>query len=145
MFEIDNIYIDFEAITKEELFEKMNNIFLKKGYVKDGYLESIIKREEDYPTGLAFGRYSIAIPHTYYEFVNEEKIVFIRLRNEIKFKEMGGDNENLSVKVVLMLLVNKGERQAELLSYLITKISDENLYNILENSNSKLEIYNILK
>ncbi|WP_156286244.1 PTS sugar transporter subunit IIA [Oceanivirga salmonicida] len=145
MFERDNIYLDFEIKNKKELFEKMTTIFEEKNYIKNGYLESILNREKNYPTGLSFGEYNIAIPHTYYEFVKEEKIIFIRLKNPIDFVEMGTENNELKVKVIVMLLVNRGENQAEILSYLMDKLGNKENYDILEKTNDKNMIYKILK
>lgn len=144
MFDIENIYLDVSVKNTKELFEKMNKIFLDKAYVKEGYLESLIKREENYPTGLQFNGYQVAIPHTDPKFINEEKIVFVRLKEDIKFGEMGSDSGYVDVKVVLMLLINKGEKQVDILLNLMKLFENKDNYLLLEKSENKEEILNLL-
>lgn len=144
MFDIENIYLDVSVKNTKELFEKMNEIFLDKAYVKEGYLESLIKREENYPTGLQFNGYQVAIPHTDPKFINEEKIVFVRLKEDIKFGEMGSDSGYVDVKVVLMLLINKGEKQVDILLNLMKLFENKDNYLLLEKSENKEEILNLL-
>ena len=47
MFEKENIYLDIEAKDHTELFTKMAEIFKKKGYVKESYLDAIIERKKN--------------------------------------------------------------------------------------------------
>lgn len=144
LFHKEDIYFDFIAKDRNELFEKMAKIFIQKGYIKQGYLESLKTREDKYPTGLAFNGYNIAIPHTSYELINSQRIVFIKLKEAIKFIEMGTTNVELDVKLVLMLLIQKGDEQVGVLLNLMQLFSDEKCYEKLEQSNSVDEVYEIL-
>lgn len=144
MFSKDDIYLDVEAKDHKDLFTKMNKIFLEKGYVKEGYLESILEREKDYPTGLMFEKHNVAIPHTLYQYVNEQKIVFVRLKDEIKFGEMSASTGEIEVKLVFMLLISKGEEQVTILLNLIELLENYENYLFLEKSNDIEEIYNLL-
>lgn len=144
MFKKENIYLDLEVKNTQELFEKMNSIFLEKGYVKQGYLESLLKREKEYPTGLMFENYNVAIPHTDYSLINEQNIVFVRLKNEIIFNEIISGGEIL-VKLVVMLLVKDGHNQTDMLLNLMSILENENNYNIIMNAKNEEEIKKILE
>lgn len=144
MFSKNDIYLDVQAKDYKELFKIMNDIFLKKGYVKNGYLESILEREKNYPTGLMFEKHNVAIPHTNYQFINEQKIVFIRLKDKIKFGEMSSNSGKIDVKLVFMLLIKKGEEQVNVLVNLIDILEDYENYIFLEKSKNVDEIYNLL-
>ena len=63
-FKEENIFFDFEANDRNDFLSKIGEILFKKKYVNKGFVNSIIEREENYPTGLDFGEYKIAIPHT---------------------------------------------------------------------------------
>lgn len=145
MFKKENIYLDLEVKNTQELFEKMNSIFLEKGYVKQGYLESLLKREKEYPTGLMFENYNVAIPHTDYSLINEQNIVFVRLKNKIKFGEMGTLDNSLDVKVVMFLLIKIGENQVDVLLRLMKFFESYENYKLLETSNDKELILKTLK
>ena len=118
MFEKENIYLDIEAKDHTELFTKMAEIFKEKGYVKESYLDAIIEREKKYPTGFEFDGYNIALPHTDAEHVLVQKTVIVRLKKEIKYKEVVS-NKEIPVKLFIMLLVKNGYEQTEILEKLI--------------------------
>ena len=80
LFNKEDIYFNVEAENREDLIRKMSKIFKEQGYIKDGYEESLIEREKNYPTGLNFEKYFVAIPHTTYSLINSQRIVFVRLK-----------------------------------------------------------------
>ena len=127
MFEKENIYLDIEAKDHTELFTKMAEIFKKKGYIKESYLDAIIEREKKYPTGFEFDGYNIALPHTDAEHVLVQKTVIVRLKKEIKYKEVVS-NKEIPVKLFIMLLVKNGNEQTEILEKLIAIISEKKFY-----------------
>ena len=63
-FKKENIFLNFDANDRKDFLSKISKILFEKKYVKEGFNDSIIEREEKYPTGLDFGEYKIAIPHT---------------------------------------------------------------------------------
>lgn len=143
--DLNDIFLEIDVKDYYELFEKMNEIFLKKNFVKKNFLNSLIEREKKYPTGLNFEKYAVAIPHTNYDFVNSERIIFVRLKNEIDFIEMGTEDNLLKIKVVLILLIKDGKKQADILLKLMNLLASEQVYNILSKSNNKKQIFELLK
>ena len=104
-FKEENVFLKFEAENRDEFFSKIGEILLEKKYVKKEFIASIKEREKSYPTGLNFGEYNIAIPHTNPEFVNEEGIVAVRLKNPVIFRDMGMDENDLEVLLVFFSLM----------------------------------------
>ena len=47
-----------------EIFKFLNENLINLGYVKDSFLEGLVDREKNYPTGLKTSVCGIAIPHT---------------------------------------------------------------------------------
>ena len=127
MFEKENIYLDIEAKDHTELFTKMAEIFKKKGYVKESYLDAIIEREKKYPTGFEFDGYNIGLPHTDAEHISVQKIILIRLKNEIEYREVV-TNKKIPIKIFIMLLIKNGEDQTTILGKLIEIIGEKEFY-----------------
>lgn len=140
----DLIFLDFEAKDKLDLIEKMATYAKEKGYVKETFLEAILKREEVYPTGLRGENLTIAIPHTDAVHVNEPGIFFTRVKDTVKFKEMGLGVNDVDVKLVFMLLIKEPKAQVSMLSNLMGLFAKEEEVNILTNSNDKDEIFETL-
>ena len=140
-FKEENIFLNFDVNDRKDFLSKISKILFEKKYVKEGFNDSIIEREEKYPTGLDFGEYKIAIPHTDPEYVNEEGIVTVKLKNPIIFRDMGLDENDLEVSVIFVLLVQKGEEQVNLLTKLLEQ---KEVYNTIKNASDKEEILRIL-
>lgn len=141
MIRKENIFLDVDVNDYKELFVKMNDIFIKREYVSKKYLESILEREEKYPTGLNFKEYNIAIPHTDSKHINKQNIVFIRLKKHINFNEMGSIDNLLKVDLVFMLLIKKSDEQVNTLIKLMKILENKKHYLFFKNSKNEEEIY----
>ncbi|MBP7101080.1 MAG: PTS sugar transporter subunit IIA [Leptotrichiaceae bacterium] len=133
MFTKEDIYLDIDAKDYLYLFKKMAKIFKRKKYVKDSYLEALIAREKIYPTGFEFDGYNIALPHIDSEHVLEQKIVLVRLKDEIQYREVV-TNKKILVKIFIMMLVKNPEEQVEVLGKLIEIINRKDFYNLVINA-----------
>ncbi len=138
------IFLDYEASDKKDLITKMGIYAQSKGYVKESFLEAILKREDLYPTGLRGENLAIAIPHTDAIHINEPAVFFTRLKNTVKFKEMGIGVDDIDVQLVFMLLIKTPEDQVDMLSNLMGLFAKPDMAEILKNSTDKEEIYNTL-
>ena len=127
MFQKEDIYLDVDVENYIELFEKMAKIFEEKGYVKETYLKSVLEREKKYPTGFEFDGYNIGLPHTDAEHISIQKIILIRLKNEIEYREVV-TNKKIPIKIFIMLLIKNGEDQTTILGKLIEIIGEKEFY-----------------
>lgn len=143
-FKEENIFLDFEANDRNDFLSKIGNILFEKKYVNKGFSDSIIEREKNYPTGLDFGEYKIAIPHTNPEFVNKEGIIAVKLQKPIIFRDMGLNENDLEVSVIFVLLIQKGEEQVNLLTKLMSLMEQKKVYDSIKNASDKKEILKIL-
>ena len=143
-FNRDNIYLEVEGENFDEVLRNVSNILEDKKFVKESFYNAVLEREKVFPTGLEFPNYNIAIPHTDSVHVNTNSIVVIKPKNEIVFKDMGTNSKDLSTKVILLLLISKNEDQVAVLSGIIKKFADEQVYNNILNSNDNSEIYDLI-
>jgi len=118
--EIDKelILVGLDTETKEEALEKIGQQLYEGGYVTDQFVPSVLKREEEYPTGLPTLPYAIAIPHTDTDKVIEPKIAIATLKNAVPFSVMGNADNQVDVKIIFMLALNSPDKQLETLKKL---------------------------
>lgn len=94
--------IEGEAKTKEEALKLTSSVLFENNCVKSGFYESCVEREKEYPTGLT--EYCpVAIPHTTKDFVNEEAICVLKLKEPVKFASMEDFDNLIDIKVVFNL------------------------------------------
>lgn len=116
--------IELKADSKEEVLTLLGNRLQGKGFVKEGFVESVLKREASYPTGLPTQPYGVAIPHTDGDMVNESKIAFASLKDPVKFMAMGQGDVAVEVKLVFMLALKNPADQLETLQKLVGLFQD---------------------
>lgn len=113
--------------------------------VKDGFIEALLKREKEYPTGLPVNP-GVAIPHTDGTLVNEDRLVFATLKNPVTFAEMGGSDENIiDIHIVILMAIKDGKKHLETLRQLIDSIKKEEFIKGLFNSKNSDEMETIIK
>lgn len=139
------IILDYEAADKESLLRGLANILEEKGYVKDTYIDGVLQREEEFPTGLNTPGVGVAIPHTYAKHVKKPTILVAKLKNSVVFKEMGSDINEVEAKLIFMLAIKNPDQQVKTLSKLMSIFSNEQILLNIYNSHEKSEINSILK
>ncbi|KHF41405.1 PTS sugar transporter subunit IIA [Halalkalibacter okhensis] len=131
---------DIEAANAEEAIRLMAGNLFERGIVKESYIEAIVEREKNFATGLPTKGYSVAIPHTDKEHVNEKAISVAILKDPVDFVIMGEDSETTPVKLVFMLAMDESHSQLELLQRLMQIFQDDETLNSLAHAESKKKI-----
>lgn len=133
------IVVDLEAESRIDTLTKLYEMLHEQEYVKESYLEGILKREEEFPTGINLqSTYNVAIPHTESEHVLKSGICLGILKKPITFKQMEDSAKDVEVNVVFMIALNKREKQVEVLEKLISLITNkETMEKMLELKNKK--------
>ena len=87
MFSKERVTFDLKSQTKKEVIDELIDILIADGKVndKDAFREAVLKREEEFSTGIGM---SIAIPHGKSDSVNEASIVFGRSDAGIDYESM---------------------------------------------------------
>lgn len=129
-FEIDKrvVKIELQGTNKAEVLKSIAEMLKEAGYVKESYINGILKREDIFPTGLPTGEYGVAIPHTDIEHVNSPMIAVATLKEPIEFNVMGGGEEDkIGIKIIFMLAMKESNAQLSLLQSLMSIIQDSKL------------------
>ena len=130
-----------------EILTELANCLQTNGYVTDNYLEFLLKREKEFPTGLYLEKckYNIAIPHSEPEYVIRSGIAIATLENPVEFQRMDFPDKKVSVSIIIMLAVNQSVQHIELMAQLIAMIQrDALIENILHTHDTKelLDLFN---
>ncbi|MBV7389769.1 PTS sugar transporter subunit IIA [Enterococcus sp. ALS3] len=151
LFSEDTIYVS-EKNSQTAVFEEIYQSLLAKKLVSENFLDNLIEREVNYPTGLDLAPISqelpnIAIPHTESEFVNTTRIVPIKLKKDIPFHNMIQPDEVMNVRFLFMILNQNGEEQSGLLADImdfINSVEQTELIQFFNEEDPKM-IYQFLK
>jgi PTS system galactitol-specific IIA component len=110
------ICLQVDLGSSEEIIRLLGGKLHALGYVKDGFIEATLKREASMPTGLPLGgEYNAALPHVDIEFVNKSALALATLTHPVVFKNMVDDSEEVPVRMVIMLALDKPKSQIEML------------------------------
>ena len=113
------IFQGLEYENSEEVLKFMADELEKYGYVKGSYFGGLMEREEVFPTGLNFGDYSVAIPHTETEHVLNSTLAIATLKNKVKFKCAEDHEKDTEVSVVCMIAFGEKEDKMDVLTKII--------------------------
>ena len=126
LFTPELVFFDFEAKDRFEFFSKMSEILVEKGYVKDTWLDAILTREKNYPTGLQFEHIAVALPHVDPENLVKPYIAVIKPKEPIVFEGMAGIGGDVPAELIVNLgLLAHAEGQVAVLQALMGVFMDE--------------------
>lgn len=113
--------------------EVLEHIYQKQyadGIVRESYLKALQEREADYPTGILFDGYAVAIPHCDSQHAIEAAIYILRLPQAVEVSQADGD-EKLPVRLILNLVVTQPSAQLPLLKALFKQLQLADFYHQL--------------
>lgn len=142
--DLDLILLDVEAKDEREIITKLGSRLLKKQYVKDTYVDAVLKREATLPTGLDIGEFCVAIPHTDSGHVNHSAFSVGILREPVKFHSMIDPGNTIDAQIVFLLAVKDPDGQVDLLQSLMSVFQDIELLKAIKNSDTKEKVASLL-
>lgn len=141
----DLIITDMEAEKTQDVFEQLGGLLSQKGFANDNYVEGLIERENDFPTGLDIDGVGVAIPHTDISYVKKTATAIATLKNPVEWILMGTDGEKTNVSVVFMLAVNDPRGHLAHLQQIIGIIQDKEVMNSIISEKDPSKIIEIIK
>lgn len=141
----DLIITNMKAKNNFEVLKMMGNLMYQKGYVNKNFVDAIISREKDFPTGLKSNGINIAIPHADSKYVISPAIAVATLENEVHFNRMDYPEQKVPVKIVFMLAVKNPDEQLSSLQELVEIVKNYKLLEKMCKCNLAQDLHNILK
>jgi len=145
LFSEELITLDASYSSQEDLFRSAAKHLVDLGYIEETYLNALMTREKEFPTGLETQYCNIAIPHTDAPHIKHPFIYLVRLNENLQFKNMGDTESEVAVKIVMFLGIKNPKKQISLLSDLMEKFQEEKISRIILNGHDAKELETNLK
>ena len=102
---MDTIVLDVIGIenhnNREKLLSHLARKLYEMSYVDERYLEALLRREQEYPTGLVVkSDFNVSIPHADVEYVKKEALVVVKTYRRVTFRKMDEPDIEIPVDVV---------------------------------------------
>lgn len=135
-----------DCADRDEAIARLAALFMESGVAKETYLEGLLKREAEFPTGLyEEGMFcGVAMPHTFAEHVNEKQIGFMSLNQPVKWRYMGDISQEIEISCVFMLALKDGHDQLEMLKGLMKLFVNNELMERLQKIDTYEELIEIV-
>lgn len=141
----ENVFIKKSFKNREEALEFFSDHLLNKGKVSSDFKKALLKREEEFPTGLQIDNINVAVPHADHIYVRESEILLCTLENPILFQRMDNPDEGVKVSIIILMAINNPDAHIEVLKKIFSLIQDQLILKrvFAENSKKKIsEIFN---
>lgn len=119
----DLILLGLEASDRQAVLTTLAGKLLEKGIVREGFLASLLQREDSYPTGLPTV-IPVALCHTEARFVHQSALALAVLRHPVAFREMGSPEHEVMVEMVFLLAIDDSKAQVATLQSLSLLLRD---------------------
>lgn len=117
------IFTNLEAKTSQELFYFIGNQLLTLDYVKPTFIQAVIDREKEYPTGLALEEFNVAIPHTDSVHIKQPFVAVVKNKYKLPFVHMGTDDHIIDIDCFFILGITDPNGHISLLQTLMERFN----------------------
>lgn len=136
------IILNLSATSSDEVIINIGSKLRDLGYVKDNFVEAALAREADMPTGLPLGgEIHAAIPHVDIEYVNKSALGLVTLTEPVVFNHMVESDTEVSVRLVIMLALDKPKSQIEMLQQVAGLLQQPEIIQKIMEANSPEEVF----
>ncbi|GGL57111.1 PTS sugar transporter subunit IIA [Sporolactobacillus putidus] len=144
-FDREIILFNQSATDRGNALKLLADEFLKRKLVTNKFLDGILERERNYPTGLNVNGLGIAIPHTDSDKVIVSQLGFLSLAKPVEFREMGSNVGKVDVSMIFMLCLKNANDQLEMLQKLVALFQNEHLVSQLQTCDSVENFIEVMK
>ena len=137
---------DMSATDDKDAIRKIGEILQDAGYVNSAYVDAVIEREKNFPTGLQLLTSAIAIPHATPEGnVIKNGIAVAKLKKPVKFHSMENPDETVDAKFVFLLALKDSGQHLAILREMFTSFQNPDVIQALQNSTDAAQILAIME
>ncbi len=139
------IFNDIDVKDWKDVMNQVGGTLIQENYAKESYVDALIARETEFPTGLDVNGIGVAIPHTDVSHVKKPGIAIAVLKKPVDFVQMGSDDDIVKVQLIFMLAVVDPSAHLERLQRILAIIQDTAVLNELLSVHEKEDIVEIIK
>lgn len=119
----DLVLLNYEARDRRQVLQELGKRVMAKGYITEQFIEKLLEREEEFPTGLEMP-YPIAIPHVGGN-CRQSFLALAIMREPVVFNAMDGTGKELPVSLVFMFGITNPSDQVDVLKRFISSFREE--------------------
>jgi len=139
------VLLGLGAKTSEEVIRTLGEKLREQGYVKKDFIDAVLEREANLPTGLPLGgEYNAAIPHVDVDYVHKSALGLATLKEDVIFYNMVENDVEVPCRLVIMLALDKPKSQIEMLQSVAAVLQDPEVIRKLITADTIQEIFEIL-
>ena len=145
-FQEDLVLPEITVNNSNEAIKQTGEVLHKAGFVSEEYVESVLKRESSFPTGLQLAGLALAIPHATPEGnVAKNGIAVGRLTTPVYFQSMENPEKEVAAEYIFMLALKDSERHLEVLKQLFASLQKPAVIAALKGAKTKAEIMSVVE
>ena len=145
MVQTDHLFIFPDETRQDVILETMAKSLWRKGFVHESYVNAVKDREQHYPTGLELADVHVAIPHTDACHVKQQTIALGLVKQGTKFQCMADASRIISVKLIIMLAIEKSDAHLEMMGEIMTFIQDAPRLEALSQASTPVELLSVIQ
>ena len=125
LFRADLTFVGWDCTTRDELFDRLDEVLLPRGFVQATWRAAVAARERAYPTGLQTMTCGIALPHADAEHTAQPFIVVVKPARPVVFEPRAGMGDEVPAELVICLGFTHDAAQVGALQRLMNVFMDE--------------------
>lgn len=129
MFSAQRVLTFNEAVSRTALLSQLAESLKADGLVKESFLDGVLTREKDYPTGIFMETHSVAIPHTEFEHVNRTGFAIGINRSGIAFHRTDEPDAVVTPDIVVMMAIDPSCEKVAIIQSLFALLADRDRIN----------------
>lgn len=102
-------FIVNKKCSSSEILEKMARSLVTDGLAKESFIKAVLEREDEHPTGIDCGDYSIATPHTDPAHILESGFAIAICNENILFYNADKSGQELKPSIIIMMCIKSTE------------------------------------
>ena len=142
VFSEDMIFIEppIQKLERDSIIDFLSEKLAEKGFTTSAYLNEVLKREAEHPTGLPTKPYGCAVPHANPIGVKKTGIALAVLRDPIQFFCMDKPKKVLDVHLIFLMSFLDG-KQVTMLRWISNVLSDQQIVKKIAEAKTANEVY----
>jgi len=138
------LFVQKSFKSNEEVISFLSAQLQEKGFVKESFLDAVIEREKEHPTGLYLGKINVAIPHTDVQHVLKPGMAVATLKEPVIFRKMDEPKDSIPVSMVFLLAILDPQEYVNFLAKLARSFSSNSFISSLLSSENSVMLKNLL-
>lgn len=134
--------------SSRELLERMARSLVADRLAKESFIKAILNREEEHPTGIDCGDYSIATPHTDPVHILESGFAVAICNNNVCFYNADKSGQELKPSIVVMMCIksiNDGNEHIEAIGRVYSLAGNKDIIDTLCACNNQESVFTVFK